>query len=396
MNSAIAKATRNIPGLANNSFVDNTYRFFRHAVERRTHKERFIISDKSEYQEIYRDGIMQLRYYPHQDTEAFELDNDIVTPTQERLAPPVLLIPPLGVFGWIYDLMAERSWVRFLNAKGFDVYLVDWGAPEKEHANLDLDTYVNRWLTAAVDKVLDHSQSPDVSLVGYCMGGLLTLLYAGVQAEEGNGDKIKNIVTIASPIDFYASHSYGSALKKLAGFTRRTAKKLPFKNLNLDIDHSYFHVPGDILSVMFKMTNPFASVVSYFDLVRNLSDRDYIKAHTTTKEWFNNMPDYPGATVQQLIFDFGFKNRLASGQAKIGNKVSSLNKITANILAFAGNNDKIVSEKAAEKIMDVVASEDRTFRVVPGGHAGVFAGGKAKEHTWAITAEWLAERSDAS
>ncbi|MDX1692189.1 MAG: alpha/beta fold hydrolase [Ketobacteraceae bacterium] len=392
MNSAITRASRNLPGIRKNRFVDNTYRFFRHAVERRTHKERFIVSDKSEYQEIYRDGIMQLRYYPHQDTETFELDHEMVTPTQARLAPPVLLVPPLGVFGWIYDLMAERSWVRFLNARGFDVYLVDWGAPEKEHADLDLDTYVNRWLSAAVDHVLLHSGSKDVSLVGYCMGGLLTLLYAGVQAEEGNDDKIRNIVTIASPIDFHASHVYGVLLDKLSGVSGKVARKLPLKNL--DIDHRYFHVPGDILSVLFKMTNPLAGVVSYFDLVKNLSDRDYIKAHLTTREWFNNMPDYPGATVQQLIFDFGFRNRLATGKAKIGDRVSNLGKIRANLLAFAGDNDKIVSEKAAEKVMDIVASEDKTFRVVPGGHAGAFAGGRAREHTWAMTADWLAQRSD--
>ncbi|MCG8669676.1 MAG: alpha/beta fold hydrolase [Pseudomonadales bacterium] len=388
MNGALAKATRNIPGFGNNGLVDNTYRFFRHAVERRTHKERFIISDKSDYQEIYRDGIMQLRYYPHQDTEAFELDNEIVTPTTERLAPPVLLVPPLGVFGWIYDLMAERSWVRFLNARGFDVYLVDWGAPEKEHANLDLDTYVNRWLSAAVDNVIMHSGSKDVSLVGYCMGGLLTLLYAGIQAEEGTDDKIKNIVTVASPIDFHASHFYGTLLDKVANAT----KGLPLPNV--EIDHKFFHVPGDVLSIMFKMTNPLASFVSYFDLVKNMSDRDYIKAHLTTKEWFNNMPDYPGATVQQLVVDFGIKNRLAKGQAKIGDRLSNLSKIKANLLSFAGDNDKIVSEQAAEKIMDIVASQDKSFKVVPGGHAGVFAGGKAKHHTWAITADWLAERSN--
>lgn len=387
MNSAIAKATRKIPGLGSNGVVDNTYRFFRHAVERRTHKERFIISDKSNYEEVYRDGIMQLRYYPHQDTEAFELDNEVVTPTSDRLAPPVLLVPPLGVFGWIYDLMAERSWVRFLNARGFDVYLVDWGAPEKQHADLDIDTYVNRWLTSAVDNVLEHSGSEDISLVGYCMGGLLTLLYAGVQAEQGTDDKIKNIVTVASPIDFYASHWYGTLLDKMS----KAAEKLPFSTQ--DLDHRMFHVPGDVLSVMFKMTNPLASVVSYFDLIKNMSDRDYIKAHLTTKEWFNNMPDYPGATVQQLIFDIGFNNRLAKGEVKIGDTLSNLTKIKANLLAFAGDNDKIVSEDAAEKIMDIVASEDRTFRVVPGGHAGVFAGGKAKEHTWALTAEWLADRS---
>ncbi|MCG8317525.1 MAG: alpha/beta fold hydrolase [Pseudomonadales bacterium] len=391
MNTAFSKATRRLPKLIKkNPTLTNSYRFLRHAVERRTHKQRFIISDKSKYQELYRDGIMHLRYYPHRDQEAFEIDDQIITPTQKRLAPPVLLVPPLGVFGWIYDLMAERSWVRFLNAKGFDVYLIDWGAPEKRHAHLDLDTYINRWLSPAVEKVLTHSGSKEISLVGYCMGGLLTLLYAGIQAELGQQEKIKNIVTIASPIDFHASHFYGVFLDKISKLSDKAAAAFP---MDIELNHQYFHVPGDILSVMFKMTNPLASVVSYLDLVKNLTDRDYLKEHLTTKEWFNNMPDYPGATVQQLVFDFGFKNRLASGRAKIGTQVSRLDKINANLLSFAGDNDKIVSEKAARKIMDIVASADRTFKVVPGGHAGVFAGGKAKEHTWSITADWLIAHS---
>ena len=134
--------------------------------------------------------------------------------------------------------------------------------------------------------------------------------------------------------------------------------------------------------------------MSYFDLVRNLSDRDYVKAHLTTREWFNNMPDYPGATVQQLVFDFGIKNALAEGSVRIGDQVSDLTAIKSSLLAFAGASDKIVSIDAAKKIMELGSMDDKTFKVVPGGHAGVFAGGKAQQHTWAITAQWLAQRSD--
>lgn len=370
-----------------------TYRYVRNAIEQHTHKEAFILSEKTPYQVIYRESIMQVRYYPPQDTTSFTLDDQTIAPIALRHATPILLVPPLGVFGWIYDLMAERSWVRFLNAQGFEVYLVDWGSPKKEHAGLDLDTYVNRWLSKAVDQVRGHSGAPQVSLVGYCMGGLLSLLYSGTDAQQLDDDntlggKVRNVVTIASPIDFHVSHWYGTLLDHLS----RGAKRLPFDPT--DLDHSYFHLPGDLLSRLFKLTNPFAGVVSSLDLMRNLADRQYVKAHLTTREWFTNMADYPGATVQQVCMDFGIHNRLAKGKMRIGHTLSDLTRIDANLLAFAGDNDKIVSIDAARKIMDLVASNDKTFRVVPGGHAGVFAGGKAQQHTWSLTAQWLAERSD--
>lgn len=366
------------------SFLKRSYFFLRNAIERRTHTEHFIVADKTRHEVLFSDGLMELRYYPHQDVQPFELDGDAVSPQTQQHRTPILLVPPLGVFHWIYDLMAERSWVRFLNAKGFQVYLVNWGAPSRQDSDLSIDTYVNHWLHTAVAQVKQHSGQAQVSLVGYCMGGLLTLLYAGAHP---TGD-IRNIVTIASPIDFHASHAYG----KLLGWVKRNTRRLPIPNALRDTRR--FHVPGDMLSVLFKMTNPFAGVVSYFDLVRNLSDRDYVKAHLTTREWFNNMPDYPGATVQQLVFDFGIKNTLANGTMKIGDRVADLTSIESNLLAFAGTRDKIVSIDAAKKIMELGTMEDKTFMVVPGGHAGVFAGGKAQEHTWAITAQWLAERSD--
>lgn len=358
--------------------------FVRNAIERRTHPERFIVSDKAPHQLLYSDGLMELRYYPHQDQATFDLDGDAVTPQLRQHRIPVLLVPPLGVYHWVYDLMAERSWVRFLNARGFQVYLVNWGDPSRQHADLAIDTYVNYWLPKAVAEVQAHSRQAQVSLVGYCMGGLLTLLYAGTH-DQG---QIRNIVTIASPIDFHASHVYGKVLR----WVRRSTRGLPVPEVLTDARR--FHVPGDMLSVLFQLTNPLAGVMSYFDLVRNLSDRDYVKAHLTTREWFNNMPDYPGATVQQLVYDFGIRNDLADGHMQIGERHCNLGAIGSNLLAIAGASDKIVSVPAARHIMSLATMADKSFKVLPGGHAGVFAGGRAQEHTWVITAQWLASRSD--
>jgi polyhydroxyalkanoate synthase len=87
-------------------------------------------------------------------------------------------------------------------------------------------------------------------------------------------------------------------------------------------------------------------------------------------------------------------NKMASGKMKIGQAKAEFSRIQCAILAFAGDADKLVSKRAARKVLEIVSSEDKEFCVVPGGHAGVFAGSKAPENTWAISADWLAQRSE--
>jgi polyhydroxyalkanoate synthase len=63
------------------------------------------------------------------------------------------------------------------------------------------------------------------------------------------------------------------------------------------------------------------------------------------------------------------------------------------LLAIAGTGDKIVTVEAARKVMDIVASHDKWFKLAPGGHAGVFAGSKAPQTTWRMTVDFLKTRS---
>jgi polyhydroxyalkanoate synthase len=85
---------------------------------------------------------------------------------------------------------------------------------------------------------------------------------------------------------------------------------------------------------------------------------------------------------------------MAEGNMRIGKAKAEFERIHCSILAFAGDSDNLVSPRAARKVLDIVSSEDKEFHVVPGGHAGVFAGSRSPENTWAISADWLAERSN--
>lgn len=153
------------------------------------------------------------------------------------------------------------------------------------------------------------------------------------------------------------------------------------------------HAPGWINTVSFKMTNPVGSVMGYWDLLRNLGDREFVVEHATNASFLDHMVAYPGGVVQDMMVRIWIDNEMAGGRFSLGDEVAELSRIESNILAFAGESDNMVTRDAVVTLMDLVGSADRSFQVVPGGHMGILSGSKASGTVWAQTADWLAKRS---
>ena len=284
--------------------------------------------------------------------------------------------------------MPQRSLVRFFLARGFDVYLIDWGRVTEEHADISLETYVLEWMPAALAQVRAHSGQTEVSLFAYCMGGLLTLMYAAATQDQN----IRNMVTVASPVDMHQSGVAGRILSLVYRPAEIVSRVL---NVSvMDMPSRYLHIPGWLNSRIIKLTNPGGSLISYWELLVNMWDREFVQEHTTVSSWFDDMVDYPGETIKAMVAKMMLNNQMAKGRMRMGNRQALFEKINCSILAFAGDDDKLVSIRAARKVLDIVSSADKEFCVVPGGHAGVFGGSKAPENMWAISADWLEGRSD--
>src|SRR5258706_4025069 len=123
-----------------------------------------------------------------------ELDVEIVAPRPV----PILLIPPLMVRPYVYDLRPEHSMVRALRNAGYDVFIVDFGVPDQADEGLRLDDYVLDFVPACIDGVLGASGKSELTLCGYCMGGIFALLHVATFQDA----RVRNIVTIAAPINF--------------------------------------------------------------------------------------------------------------------------------------------------------------------------------------------------
>src|SRR5215204_6310967 len=102
---------------------------------------------------------------------------------------PVLMVYALINRPYILDLMPGNSFIEYLVGEGFDVYMLDWGIPGDEDRDLTFENYVLDYLPRAVKKVLRHSHSDEFTMLGYCMGGTMSAMYASLFPEH-----LKNLI----------------------------------------------------------------------------------------------------------------------------------------------------------------------------------------------------------
>ena len=113
-------------------------------------------------------------------------------------AEPVLVCFALVNRPYILDLQPNRSVIRQLLKRGFDVYLIDWGIPTAADRTLRLQDYVCGFMKNVADFVCSHSRSPKLNLLGYCMGGTMSTMYtalypgAGQESDpDGRADRLQ-------------------------------------------------------------------------------------------------------------------------------------------------------------------------------------------------------------
>lgn len=271
-------------------------RWLGNAGQRLFRSDALVQADATPFQVISDDGLVQLRYYPPlRDTE-IELDNGDVVPVSTRTQrTPLVLVPPLAVNMLIYDLFPRRSLVRYLRARGFELYLVDWGRPGRAENHHSLATYFAEKLPALLERVREHSGERRLSLHGWSFGGLFSLCYAGL----GQDPDLANLVLVGTPTDYHRNGALGKQYRRLSRnlkwLRRRTGLRAH------DLNPAWLRSPGWANSLAFKLTNPVASVQGYWNLVKNLHDRDFVSAHATNGAFLNDMVAYPGGVIQDII-----------------------------------------------------------------------------------------------
>ena len=154
---------------------------------------------------------------------------------------PLLISYALVNRPYMVDLQADRSIVRGLLARGEDVYIIDWGYPDRSDRYLTLEDYIERFLGGAVDHLRREHGLDAINLLGICQGGAFSLCYASLHP-----DKIRNLITMVTPVDFHTDDNM------LSNWTRGM-------DVDLFVD-TLGNVPADLMNWCYLTLKPCAAV----------------------------------------------------------------------------------------------------------------------------------------
>jgi poly[(R)-3-hydroxyalkanoate] polymerase subunit PhaC len=296
--------------------------------------------------------------------------------SDELYRVPVLVVASLVNRAYILDLAPGQSLIEYLLRKGFDIYLIDWGIPRTEHQNLRLEDYVLDLIPQCVAKVQEDSGEPDVSMIGYCIGGLLSVMYAALHTDG----PLKNLVCFAAPVNSDGLES----LKTWMGgghFTEDLLIRL------------YGNIPADIVQDTLRMLRPFGKHAGAMTLLNKADDQEFVTSNLRFSEWESDNIPFPGAAFKQMVNDFLRGNKLVRNEWVLGGRKVELSRIRVPFLHLVAESDHITPYASSKDLVQMVGSTDKREISLKGGHVGLVAGRSAISRMWPQLEKWLAERS---
>jgi polyhydroxyalkanoate synthase len=285
--------------------------------------------------------------------------------------PPVLFVPAPVSRYFILDLLPGRSFAGHVANAGFDVYIADFGTPTREDRFADLEYYVDGLVRRCVRTVAALTGEARINLVGYCLGGTLSLLYTALYP-----DTVRRLVLLTTSVDGdveggipWVAHRMG-----LAGE---------------DYDHPRL-VPAAEVKSWFEMLAPGSNSVvgRVSDLWDRLDDTpERLREVRTMASWVDDVVPAPGRLLAELYRKLGpGANGLLRGTATVGERPVDFSAVTMPVLSVSAEKDTIAPPAGVDAVARIVPHAE--ILRLTGGHVGIVAG-RAAAGLWKRTVEFL-------
>ena len=221
-------------------------------------------------------------------------------PWESSQRTPVLLVPPLASPVQCFDLRRGNSLAENLVSLGYETYLVDYGWIRFSDRDLGLEHWVEDVIPAAAEAVLEDSGADSVQLVGWCLGGIMSLLSVADQRVAAS-----SVAMIASPFDF-ARVRLMAPVRRLAGLTGGALGTALYRALG--------GAPSPLVRVGFQLTSIDRYLTKPLWMAQNLDNREALAQTEAVDRFMANMIAYPGRTFGQLYHQFFRVNELSGGR----------------------------------------------------------------------------------
>ncbi len=289
---------------------------------------------------------------------------------------PILIVMATTNRGYILDMVPGQSFIEFLLRRGYDVYMLDWTAPKPEEKSLGMEDYVLNFIPESVRRVQEDSGVEDVTVIGYCFGGVLSLLYGSI-FHDG---PMKNLICFTTPIDF-------REMKLFNNFSDRRY---------FDVDRlvdSVGNVPPELILQSFEMLRPASRAASQVQLWENIWNDEFVKSYRMFDRWATDTLPLAGEYFRTITKDLMWDNKLFNDTMTVGGRPAQLDKIKVPMLHAVAEHDHIVPYDAAKHLVKKIGSTDKEEVILKGGHVSLVAGPNAIRRLWPKLDSWLGGRS---
>lgn len=307
---------------------------------------------------LWKSGPVQLRDYG-------------VTHPDGASGRPLLVVPSLINRGYILDLTAERSFLRFLAGKGFRPLLVDWGTPDAAWLERSLDDIVADDLGTALDVAVETAGGDPVPVLGYCMGGTMTVALAACAAAQ-----VSALVLLAAPWDFHAETGGPPPFVTVG----RPALERVLSTMGC--------LPVDVLQSLFFAVDPVQSWAKFRAIGTTDRESRAVELFVALEDWVNDGVPLGAAVARECLFGWYGDNAPARGRWTVRGTPVDPAAIEARSLVVVPGRDRIVPPAAARTLADRIPDSD--VLEPDAGHIGMMVGGKAERILWTPVRDWLA------
>ena len=288
---------------------------------------------------------------------------------------PILIVASLINRYYVLDLLPELSVIALLNRRGFDVYVLDWKSPGAEGPELGFGDYVDGVIPSAAKKVAALHRGTLPAVIGYCMGGTLSVMFAARHA-----DKLRALCLLGTPVEFRLS----GELYNLTDRRRFDA------DLLMDV---LGNMPPTMMQSGFKLLNPFDAFNKMASLLRDAADAERVRHFVALESWLDDNVAFPGGVYREYIRSLYQDDLLCKRLMRIAGSPVDLSKLSAPLLNVIALRDHICAPPSSHALMPLVGSKQKEVMEFETGHIGLTTSRRSLAELWPRIADWMEQRA---